>query len=327
MALLNFALRLHKIFLHTPWKCGLPRLEIIKYHLLVLLATTLVAGSFLASKKLAGIINPFSLTLLRFVGAALILLPIVLSKSQWRVKIISTLPRAMVISLFYSAFFIGLFESLNTTTSLNTGTLFTLVPFITALLSIIFFRENITQKQVFVYLLGAIGTAWVIFGGQLELLSSFSLNKGDLIFLVAILFMCLYSVAMKFLYRNDEMIVLVFCTLIGGSFWMVLALLFSGQPLQWNSIQDDSILHMAYLIVGATLATAYLYQITTIALGPSRVNAYIYMNPILIAVLLFIIDGVSISTSILPGILISIIATIVLQGRNSNEATVAAKET
>ncbi len=301
----------------------MPTLEKIKYHLLVLLATTLVAGSFLASEKLAGIINPFSLTLLRFIGASLILLPIVLSKHEWRTKIISTLPRAMAISLFYSAFFIGFFESLNTTTSLNTGTLFTLVPFITALLSIVIFRENITQKQIFVYLLGAAGTTWVIFGGQLELLLSFSLNKGDLIFIVAILFMCLYSIAMKFLYRNDKMIVLVFCTLIGGSFWMVLALLFSGQPLQWNLIQGDSILYMAYLIVGATLATVYLYQITTIALGPSRVNAYIYLNPILVAILLFVIDGVSISTSIMPGILISIIATIVLQGRNIREATVA----
>lgn len=229
----------------------------------------------------------------------------------------------MVISLFHSTFFIGLFESLNTTTPLKTGTLFTLVPFITALLSIIFFREKITQTNFVVYLLGTIGAAWVIFGGQLKLVLSFALNKGDLIFLVAILFMGFYSVAMKLLYRNDEMIFLVFCTLIGGSFWMVLALLFSGQPLQWNSIRDDSVLQMAYLIVGATLATAYLYQITTIALGPSRVNAYIYLNPMLIAVLSFIIDGVSISTSILPGVLISIVATIVLQGRDR----VAAKET
>lgn len=273
------------------WKRWLPRLQIIKYHLLVLLATTIVAGSFLASKKIAGVINPFSLTLLRFMGAALILLPIVLFKSRWRVKIISTLPRAMAISLFYSIFFIGLFEALNTTTPLKTGTLFTLVPFITALLSIIFFREKITQTNFVIYLLGTIGTAWVIFDGQLELVSSFALNKGDLLFLVAILFLGFYSVAMKLLYRNDEMIVLVFCTLIGGSFWMMLALLVSGQPLQWNSIGGGSVLPMAYLIVGATLATAYLNQVTTVALGPSRVNAYIYLTPMLIAVLSFIIDG------------------------------------
>lgn len=303
-------------------------MEKIKYHLLALLATILIAGSFLASEKLAGITNPISLTLLRFIGACLILLPVVLSKPRWRKKIISTMPRAMVISLFYSAFFLGLFEALKTTTALNTGTLFTLVPFVTALLSIIAFRENISKNQIFVYFLGIVGTSWVVFDGQLELLLSFSLNKGDFIFLMAILFMCLYSIAMKFLYRNDEMIVLVFCTLIGGSLWMMLALLFSGQQLQWNLIPRDSVLHMVYLIVGATLATVYLYQVTIVALGPSMVSAYVYLNPVLVVMLLLVVDGVSISTSIMPGIFISVIATIVLQVKNNNEATlVSTKET
>jgi len=299
-------------------------MEKIKYHLLVLLATTLVAGSFLASEKLAGIINPFSLTLLRFTGAALILLPAVLINPRWRTKLLPTMPRAMAVSFFYSAFFIGFFESLNSTTSLNTGTLFTLLPLITALLSVIAFRERITGKQLFVYILGFTGTVWVIFNGQLELLLSFSLNKGDFIFMASILFMSLYSVAMKFLYRNDEMIVLVFCTLMGGSFWMMLALLFSGQPLQWHLIQNDSILHMTYLIIGATLATVYLYQITTIALGPNRVSAYIYLNPALVAIMLLVVDGKSLPYTILPGILMSIVATVVLQSRNNRNVDTGA---
>ena len=298
----------------------------IKYHLLVLLATALVAGSFLVSEKLVGVVNNFSLMLLRFGGAALILLPVIISKSKWRAQVLSTMPRAMIMSFFYAAFFIGFFESLNTTSSLNTGTLFTLVPFITALLSIILFRESISSKQIFVYFLGASGTCWVVFGGQLDLLMSFSLNKGDLIFLLAIFFMSFYSVSMKFLYRNDDMIVLVFCTLIGGSFWMFLALLFSGQPLQWALIQDDSVLQMAYLIIGATLATVYLYQVTTIPLGPSRVNAYIYLNPALVVILLLVIDGKSVSMSIIPGVIISVFATIVLQFRSENETVAVSVE-
>lgn len=292
-----------------------------KCHLLVLLATFLVAGSFLASEQLAGIVNPFSLTLLRFVGASLILLPIVLSKSKWRITILSTLPRAMVISLFYSVFFIALFESLNTTTSLNTGALFTLTPFFTALLSILAFRESISKRQIAVYFLGAAGACWVIFHGQLELLLSFSLNKGDLIFMVGVLSMCCYSIAMKYLYRNDEMIVLVFCTFLGGSFWMVLALSFTGQSLQWNLIQGYSILHMAYLIISATLVTVYLYQKTTVILGPSRVNAYIYLTPALVAILLFLIDDISIPMAIIPGMLMSCVATVILQ-KNSSQETV-----
>jgi len=74
--------------------------------------------------------------------------------------------------------------------------------------------------------------------------------------------------------------------------------------------------------------TVYLYQITTIELGPSRVNAYIYLNPALVVILLFAIDGISISTSIVPGILISIAATIFLQIKHSSKTDSASvKET
>lgn len=285
----------------------------IKHHLLVLLATTLVAGSFWASEKLAGVINPISLTLLRFIGASLILLPIVLAKEKWRSKVLSTLPRAIIISLFYTVFFIGFFEALNTTSATNTATIFTLVPLITGLLSIIAFRERLTGKQLLVYAIGAAGTIWVIFGGQLTQLLAFTLSRGDLIFFAAIFFMSFYSIAMKMLYRNDEMIVLAFCTLIGGSCWMALTLLITGQPLEWQLLEHDAIFHMAYLILGATLATVFLYQITTVALGPKRVNAYIYLNPALVVLLLLIIEDIPIPNAIIPGILMSVIATVILQ--------------
>jgi len=285
----------------------------LKSHMLVILAAILVAGSFLASEKLAGVISPVSLTLLRFIAASLILFPIILFIPRWRKAVLPTLPRAMIISLFFSIFFICFFESLNTTTVLNTGTLYTLTPLLTALLSMFIFNEGITIKQIIVYLIGAAGTCWVIFDAQIDLLLSFSLNKGDLIFITGTFFMCCYSISMKLFYRSDEMIVLVFCTLVGGSLWMALALLFSGQALQWNLLQDELVYHMIYLVIGATLATVYLYQKTTVALGPSRVNAYIYLNPALVVALLFFIDGTSISMAIVPGILISSAATMILQ--------------
>jgi len=259
------------------------------------------------------VINPISLTLLRFIGASLILLPLVLAKAKWRSKVLSTLPRATVISLFYTVFFIGFFEALNTTSATNTATIFTLVPLITGLLSIIAFRERLTGKQLMVYAIGAAGTIWVIFDGQLTLLLAFTLNRGDLIFFATIFFMSFYSIAMKMLYCNDEMIVLAFCTLIGGSCWMALALLITGQPLDWQLLQHDAIFHMAYLILGATLATVFLYQITTVALGPKRVNAYIYLNPALVVLLLLIIEGTPIPNAIIPGIMMSVIATVILQ--------------
>jgi len=52
-----------------------------KAHLLVLLNTFLVAGSFIASQKIAGLIHPISLTLLRFVLASILLSPFIFFNS------------------------------------------------------------------------------------------------------------------------------------------------------------------------------------------------------------------------------------------------------
>ena len=287
--------------------------QTVKAHFFILIATILIAGSFLASDKLSGIINPFSLTLLRFVGASLILFPIVLSKKRWREKIVPTLPRALIISLFYSIFFICFFEALTLTTTLNTGTLYTLVPFVTALLCFILLKQKISFKQASIYILGAVGTAWVVFNGDLNQLLMFSLNTGDLIFLAGSFSMCCYSLSMKLLYKDDDMLVLVFCILLGGSFWMGLSLLFTGQPLDWHTLEGNMIVNMIYLVLAATLATVYLFQKSTVILGPSRVMAYVYLNPALVAIFLLLVDDISIPLVVIPGIILSSLATIILQ--------------
>ena len=219
----------------------------------------------------------------------------------------------MVISLFYSGFFIIQFESLKTTTALNTGTLYTLVPLLTAIFGIFLFKEHITLKRLLVYVLAGVGTCWVIFKGDYNALISFSLNKGDYIFLGGCLVMCFYSLSMKVLYRNDPLTLLVFCTLLCGCFWMGLFLVITDTPLQWDTLEQTEWLYIGYLGVFATLVTSYLYQKTTISLGPRKVMSYIYLNPAFVVLLSFVIYQQSISLSLLPGILLSAVATFLLQ--------------
>jgi len=286
-------------------------------HFLVILATIIVAGSFIASDRLSGIINSISLTLLRFTIAALILLPFILLHSKWRRSLPRIIPRTLVISFFYSGFFIALFESLNYTNTLNTATLFTLVPFVTAIFCLFIFKQSIKYKQLLAYIFGAIGTIWVIFEGDIYAFLNFQLNKGDIIFLMGALSMCCYSVAMKWLYRGDDMIPLVFATLIGGSIWMALALLFTGQDLEWHKIEGHLVLHMAYLSIAATLITMYLYQRATVDLGPSKVMAYSYLTPSFLALLLLLFYHQPVSNMAIPGLIISSMATLLLQKKDS----------
>lgn len=289
----------------------------VKAHLYILIASILVAGSFLASGNVSGVISPFSLNLFRFTLASLVLLPVILYVKEYRIKVLSTLPRALVISFFYSMYFVCLFEALSLTTVLNTGALFTVVPFFTAFISYVLLKVKIGMRKTLVYFIGALGTLWVIFQGKLSLLIAFSLNQGDVIFLIGALSMCFNAVLMKKLYKNDEMIVLVFSILLGGMFWSFLILLLKNEPLEWNLIQGDVAFNMLYLSLAATLLTTYLSQKATVLLGPNKVISYFYLNPAFVAVLLFFFYDVTIDWILVPGIMLSIIATVLLQRKQN----------
>lgn len=287
--------------------------KILSSHFIVLLATFLVGGSFIVSQKLSGIIDPISITLLRFVLATVCLAPFVFLKKEYRQKIVGTFKRAMIISFFYSLFFIGLFTSLEYTTVLNTGTIFTLVPLLTGLFSIVVFKQFITMKQFMIYFIGIIGTCIVVFKGDINLFFEMSLNKGDILFLASISCMALYSVCAKYFHKEDDkLMVLVFMTLVGGCIWMSFALVFMDIPLAWNKIESKMFLYMSYLSIAATLLTSFMYQSATITLGPKKVMSYVYLNPASIALLLFVFEGIFINMWMVIGILISSLATITL---------------
>lgn len=284
-----------------------------KAHIYVVIATIFIAGSFLASYKLSSTIDAISLTLYRFVLALIFLSPLIIFNKK-RVKAVPrVLPKAMVISLFYSLYFIGMFKALEYTTVLNTGSIYTLVPLMTAILCIFFFKEKIPLAQLIVYIIGIISTLIVVFKANLELLLKFSLNQGDIIFLIASLSMALYSIFLKVLYKkDDDIIVLVFSTLMAGIIWMSFTMWILNIPYEWEKVQGNLLFSMLYLVVATTILTLFLYQKATLILGPKKVMAYIYMSPSLVALIMFVFEKQTISLGVLIGIILSTFATIII---------------
>lgn len=291
----------------------------IKYHLLLVLSTLLIAGSFISSQVLAADVDPVALTLLRFVLAALILAPFVVFNRERRRTFIRILPKGLTIGFFYAAFFLIMFKALKTTTTLNTATLYTLVPFLTALLSVVLFRDKMRIATLLVYLMSTVGTLWVISRGDIAVLLNLDLNHGDALFLVGCLSMVCFSVAMKLLYKGEEMRVFVFTTLVSGALWMGGAALISGEIPDYSAMDPGKFLHMLYLVVGATLLTSWIIQLATVKLGPRRVSAYIYLNPACVALIVMVTTGQMLPASVWPGIALSVLATLLLQIQASRE--------
>lgn len=285
----------------------------LKAHLQVVLATLIVAGSFIATANISDQLHPISLNLMRFCIAALALAPFVLFKKNPLKKLIRVMPRSLVISFFYSGYFACHFISMLSTSALNVGSLFTLTPLITALLSIFFFKQKLTVTSLFIYLLGMMGTIWVIFEGNYQLLSQLALNKGDLIFSLGVLFMGGFTISMKLLYRGDDVTIMTFGNLLGGVIWMFIAALALGVSLNWQSFDYQYFPSMAYLALAATFITSYLYQKASTVLKPINVSAYIYLNPLCVALMAIVVFKESVAPIIWIGIGASTLATLILQ--------------
>lgn len=287
--------------------------ELYLGHFYILLATILIGGSFIAVEKLAGLIDPFSLILLRFLVSAIILAPFVLIKKSYRKKIVPTLGRGFILSSFYAGFFVLQLIALESTTALNTGALYTLTPLLTALFSIIIFKDKISLKQYAIFFLAAVSTCGVIFKGSLDLLLAFSLNNGDLVFFVSMFLMAFYSIFLKLFQKGEQAIVMVFSILIGGSFWMLIILLIFDIPLNWHLVKGEYAVHIGYLIIMTTLFTLYLYQKATAVLNPKIIMSYTYINPAVVAILVSSLDDISLSYKVWMFIIMSCLVTVLLQ--------------
>lgn len=280
-------------------------------HIYILIASLLIALSFLATSELAGVLDPISLTLYRFVFAGAVLLPIMLFKWSELIDALKLVPKALVVSLFYSFYFIAMFKSLESTTILNTGTIYTLVPLMTASLCIVFCRESIGLTQFLVYLLGLLATVIVIFKADINLLLGLALNTGDAFFFLGALAMAIYPITLKFMYPpQTTMLAMVFTTLLGGIFWMSVFVFAWDIPLGWQAIQGHLWYNMIYLSIGTTIITLYLYQAGIVVLGPKKAMAYVYLNPAIVAVASYVIYGYTLNMGVAVGILLSCLATV-----------------
>ncbi|MGF1702627.1 DMT family transporter [Photobacterium makurazakiensis] len=285
----------------------------LKGHLYVILATLVIAGSFIATANVSDQLHPISLNLMRFTIAALILFPIVLMrKNSWK-SFKRVLPRSLVISFFFCGYFVCNFAAMLTTTTLNVGSIYTLTPLVTAIFSVLLLKHKLTIKILVIYLLGMIGTLWVIFEGNLQHLREFNLNQGDLVFLVGVVFMACYTIAMKRLYRDDDVTIMTFANLFGGVIWTLIAVVVVDIDLNWHSLKSDYYPSMAYLAIAATFLTSYLYQKASTYMSPVNISAYIYLSPAFVALLSIVMTGEAIKSTLWVGIILSAFATAVLQ--------------
>lgn len=282
-------------------------------HGLMLFTAALVSTSFNIGKAIADDIDPIVLTLIRFCLAVIIFFPYVKKRHGIIIPSHHDLLRYSAISLTMVAFFVLMFFSLQYTTALNTGVIFTLVPGISALFSWLLLKERLGKYSLIGMIIAMFGAVWVLFNGDIKALLALHLNKGDLIFAAGCLSIALYTPLVKLLYRGESMTVMTFWILVTGCGWLLLPALPKLIAVSWSAVPVIVWMAIVYLAVFCTIITFFLSQLATLHLGPTRVMVYSYLYPPMILTIDWAAGHSVPPLSSLPGIIIIILAMLVVQ--------------
>ncbi len=285
-------------------------------HCLMILAAIIVSSSFTVGEAITRGLEPAVLLLVRYVLATLCLMPVLLTNHGFSLPTSRQLAGYSMISASTVGFFWCMFEALRYTNALNTSIIFTLVPGISGIYSMLFLHERLGRNRLLALFLGMIGAIWVIFRGDFDSFLEMKVNYGDLLFLGGCFIMAAYTPLVKRFHKEESMVVMTFWVLATGVGWLLILSMSSFASVDWQGVEMQVWAGIIYLAIFSTVLTFYLTHVSTLYLGPTRVMAYSYFYPAFVLLINWGLGKGLPPAKIIPGVLIVSFATIVLQRKS-----------
>lgn len=255
--------------------------------LLLVLATILWGGNFVIGRAVAGDIPPLTLAFLRWCAAFVVFFPLVYRRTRQEWPMIQANWPAVIamaitgVASFNTLVYIGL----HYTTSINASLMNSSTPIIIYILSFIFLKERLSKFQLTGTTLSLIGVLFIISGGSIGSLLSFSFNKGDLIVLAAVFCWSIYSLLVK-QYAGRLPGYSTFLVTIGLGIVMLLPftvyeLMTTSASINWSFGTVGAIF---YVGIAASIIAFLSWNSGVVAIGPNRASIYLNFIPLFAAV-------------------------------------------
>ncbi|AUS86770.1 EamA family transporter [Lysinibacillus sp. YS11] len=266
----------------------------VKFYMGLMLVTSLLwGGNFVVAKTLVAHASPMTLTLVRWLIAVIVLLPLVWWKEKRLVPAKAALVPLCLMGITGVALFnIFQFLALERTTSTNAGLISTMNTMSIALFSFAFLKEKINGLQLLAMVLSIIGVFLVLSKGDWQLLWHFQLNTGDLWMVAAVCVWGLYSVCSKWAMQTTSPLM---ATLYAGLFGVLILVPFTITDFTFSEIDSSFILSLLYTGVISTVVCMVFWNIGVQQLGATTSGIFLNFNPIFTALLAFLFIGEQLS--------------------------------
>ncbi len=260
---------------------------------LIMIAVLFWAGNFVMGRIAVDYIPPVALAFYRWICAGLIALAVAWPniKKDWPVIRVNwqwlTILGISGIGIYNTFVYIGV----HSTTVLNTLILNASLPVVVAVMSWIFFREQLKGKQTFGLLMALAGVIYVIIKGQIATLLSITLNVGDFWVLSGVASYAIYTVFLRKRPQINGMSFIAVTFLIGAVFLFpfYVAEHMSGAMPVWQAPQTWGIL--LYVIIFPSLLSYICFNRGVAILGATRASTLLLTAPIWGAILALMFLG------------------------------------
>ncbi len=249
-------------------------------HLQMLGFTALLGGSFIASATISNALPPMVITWMRYAIASLLFMVLLAGQGLLKLPHYRDLGRYTLISLPPLVYFACMIFSLQTTSALNSSALYTTVPLMSLIMSILLLNAKSTWPIFIALLLGISGALLIIFKGDLSQLLQLSLMPSDYLFLFGCLGMALNPIVVKKLHRGEHALVLTGWSLMCATLLLTAVVAYQLPDIEWRNINVITWSGVLYLATFATALSFFLFQKACIVLSPAKISGYVYLIPL-----------------------------------------------
>jgi drug/metabolite transporter (DMT)-like permease len=261
-------------------------------YLLLSITALCWAGNSVVGRLAAGHIPPATLSVLRWGLAFLILLPFTWKhlKQDWP-AIRSRLGLMITLSITGIGIFNALqYWALEYTQALNVLLLQSTGPLIVAVWSLLLLGVRLTPAQAMGIILSMAGVLTIVLHGDLTALSGITLNKGDLIFLVAMVVFGLYSVLMLKRPQIHALSMVAF-TFACGTISLLPFLIWELMTGPMIALDVPNLLTMLYVAIFPSTVAYLCFNRGVILIGANRAAPFFHVTPVFGSVLAFVFLG------------------------------------
>ncbi|HWE17407.1 MAG TPA: DMT family transporter [Hyphomicrobiaceae bacterium] len=254
------------------------RSQVAAYFLLPLAAASW-AGNHALARAGGGHVPPASISVARWIIVALAVLPFALPHLRADWALLRRRPWPMVLLAVTGGGVFGTlqFVALHFTTALNMGVVGSVAPVFIVAASFVLFRERLTALQLLGVVVSLSGVVAIVCRLDLARLASFSLNGGDLLIIVNMVFWAIYCACLHLrppIHPASFLLALAVIAGLGNVPFAALEHAF-GYPLQATELTLWTALYAAFVttllaylawnrgvdIVGAPRASAFLHTV------------------------------------------------------------------